>query len=56
MELLQEQSPLSTEQLRDQLDLGQFRFRSGTPLREVNAALIRNARVTRIGVSSGLSR
>ena len=43
-DLLMEHGSLTTEELHTHLNGGQFRFRSGTPLREINAALIRNAR------------
>ena len=48
-DLLREHESLTTEGLHSYLNNGQFRFRSGTPLREINAALIRNARAVRDG-------
>ena len=39
--------PLTIGQIIDELNNGQFRFRTGTPLREVNAALLRQPNVKR---------
>jgi hypothetical protein len=47
MEILREGSPLTTQEIVDGLNLGQFRFRTGTPLREVNAALLRQSNIKR---------
>ena len=41
IEVLKEQGPLTTEELVGHLNAGQFRFRTGTPLREVHAALLK---------------
>ena len=46
--LLREHDALSTEELEIKLNEGQFRFNTGTPLREINAALLRQRHVVRI--------
>jgi hypothetical protein len=45
VEILREYNSLTTQEILDHLNLGQFRFRTGTPLREVNAALLRQSNV-----------
>ena len=45
--LLKEHRVLNADQLRKLLDNGQFRFRTGYPLREINAALLRHPHVER---------
>ena len=47
--LLEEHGPATTAGLKTMLERSGFRFRSATPLREIHAALIRNARVRRDG-------
>ena len=45
MRLLEEYGTLTSDEMRKKLDMGQFRFRSGSPLREINAALLRQSNV-----------
>jgi hypothetical protein len=45
VEILREHPPMTTQEILDHLNLGQFRFRTGTPLREMNAALLRQSHV-----------
>jgi hypothetical protein len=45
VEILREHNRLTTQEILDHLNWGQFRFRTGTPLREVNAALLRQSHV-----------
>lgn len=45
MHLLEEYRTLTSDEMREKLDKGQFRFRSGSPLREINAALLRQPKV-----------
>ena len=47
VQLLKENNSLSTDHLRRLLDNGQFRFRTGFPLREINAALLRHPHISR---------
>jgi hypothetical protein len=39
--LLQERKKLTPEEIRDELNKSMFRFRTGSPLREIHAALLR---------------
>lgn len=48
VDALRDLGSASTEELEDHLNGGGFRFRSGTPLREINAALMRHPRARRI--------
>ena len=43
-----EKSELTSQEILHRLNSGQFRFRTGYPLREIHAALIRNSRVDRV--------
>ena len=47
--LLERHGPLTMAELHARLNDGQFRFRTSTPLREINAALIRNSRARKDG-------
>lgn len=49
IEILQEHGGLATQETLDELNRGQFRFRTGSPLREINAALLRQRRIKREG-------
>lgn len=49
VQVLKERKVLTTDELRRLLDYGQFRFRTGFPLREMNAALLRHPRIHRKG-------
>lgn len=48
-DLIERHGPLTIEELHARLNDGQFRFRTSTPLREINAALIRNSRARKEG-------
>ncbi len=48
LEVLKEHPTLTTQELLDALNRGQFRFRTGAPLREINAALLRHPRIKRV--------
>ncbi len=48
LKLLRENRRMTTEQLLSGLNDGQFRFRTGYPLREIHAALLRQPRVDRV--------
>jgi hypothetical protein len=48
-DLLQQKKSMTFDQLLDGLNSGQFRFRSGHPLREIHAALLRNPNISREG-------
>ena len=41
LEILKAYKSLTTQQMLEELNSGQFRFRTGSPLREINAALLR---------------
>ena len=45
--VLKRKSPIATEGLLEELNGGQFRFRTGHPLREIHAALMRHPDVKR---------
>ena len=45
IQIVRESEGLTTQDILDELNLGQFRFRTGTPLREINAALLRQPNV-----------
>jgi hypothetical protein len=45
LELLREHKKLRPEELRDQLNIGMFRFRTSAPLREIHAALLRQSAI-----------
>lgn len=47
--VLKEQNVLSHEELLDELNDGQFRFRTSHPLREINAALLRHPKINKEG-------
>lgn len=49
IEILREKKTLSTRELLDQVNRGQFRFRTSAPLREINAALLRHPDIKRKG-------
>jgi hypothetical protein len=45
--ILRRRETLTTQEIADELNKGQFRFRTNTPLKEVTAALLRQPRVKR---------
>ena len=47
VQILREHGSLTLDQILGELNHGQFRFRSGAPLREINAAMLRLADITR---------
>ncbi len=47
LEVLKERGNLTVDELRDELDHGMFRFRTPSPLREMNAALLRHPNIRR---------
>ena len=47
LEILAEKKSLTTDDLQRHLNTGQFRFRTGSPLREIHAALLRQPKVKR---------
>jgi len=47
VEVLRDHGSLTTREMLDELNRGQFRFRTGSPLREINAAMLRQASVRR---------
>ena len=48
-EVLKDRSSLNRVELLDELNNGQFRFRTAHPLREINAALLRHPKVNKNG-------
>lgn len=49
LKVLREHKTITTDAMMNELNGGQFRFRTGSPLREINAALLRHPRVRRVG-------
>ncbi len=49
VEILKERGSVTMEELREELDNGMFRFNTPTPMREINAALLRQQHVRREG-------
>lgn len=49
MEVLRDRGTITMDDLREELDNGMFRFNTPTPMREINAALLRQAHVRRDG-------
>lgn len=47
VQVLQEHGSLTTQEMLDKLNAGQFRFRTTSPRREINAAMLRNSKVRR---------
>jgi hypothetical protein len=49
LQILQDKRSVTSQEMLDELNSGQFRFRTGSPLREINAALLRQPRAKRDG-------
>ena len=49
VEILKEQNELSKAEMLDELNEGQYRFRTPHPLREINAALLRHPKIRKEG-------
>jgi hypothetical protein len=47
VEILRKRESLTAQDILNELNSGQFRFRTGSPLREITAALLRQPRVKR---------